>query len=193
LQPSKLPPARQAEIGERIGAFAARHGELPRYKIHFRSAPAIGPNAFALPNGDVVIFDELLKLATDDSEIVAVVAHELAHVAHHHGLRQLLQSAVVSAVAAAYFGDVSSAAAGLAAMVLESRYSREFEFEADAFAGRLLLADGASTAALERMLARLDTAQRQRRGDQDAASSLASHPETTERIAALKQLATSAK
>ena len=32
------------------------------YKLHFRSA-YIGPNAFALPNGDIVLLDDLVKLS----------------------------------------------------------------------------------------------------------------------------------
>lgn len=187
LAPSKLPAARRAAIAARVATLPA----LPPHRLLFRAAPAVGPNAFALPNGDVVIFDELVTLAADDGDVAAVVAHELGHVRHHHGLRQLIQSAVVSFVVGAYFGDVSSAAASLGALAMESRYSREFEREADAFAARLLLAAVGSAEPLARMLDRIEEEHARRhaakRGDGGGAGIFSSHPDTTARIAALRE------
>lgn len=44
------------------------------------------PNAFALPNGDVYIHTGLLARLADRSQLAAVIAHEIAHVAGHHGI-----------------------------------------------------------------------------------------------------------
>lgn len=156
LKPSRLSAERQAAIVARTQALAAGTPGVPAYRVLFRSAPAIGANAFALPSGQIVVLDELVKLARDDDDVVAVVAHEIGHVAHFHGMRQLIQSAVVSFVAGAYLGDVSSLAASLSALVVESSYSREFEFEADRYGGRLLLAGGSSATRLGDMLLRLE-------------------------------------
>ena len=65
---------------------------LPEPRLEFRASPALGPNAFALPSGIIVVTDELVTLAHDDREILAVLGHELGHVAHRHVMRQLLQS-----------------------------------------------------------------------------------------------------
>ena len=97
-------------------------------------------------------FDQLVELASNDNEVAGVIAHELGHVAYRHGLRQLIQSSVVSFVVGVYFGDVSSMAASFGALALESRYSREFEREADAYAARRLLAAGLGTEPLAAML-----------------------------------------
>lgn len=192
LTPSKTPPQRQHEITAKVAALAGPGG-LPMHRLLFRAAPAIGPNAFALPGGDVVVLDELLTLAKRDEDVVAVVAHELGHLRHRHGLRQLMQSTVVSFVVGVYLGDVSTVAAGLTALVLESRYSREFELEADAFAGRLLLATPTSVEPLIDMLKRLEEARAGSHADRvgrfGASDLLSSHPDTVARINALRALA----
>ena len=194
LAPSKLPPQRQREIADRVAALGATGHGLPPYRLLFRSGPAIGPNAFALPGGDVVVLDELVALAGRDEDVVAVVAHELGHLYYLHGIRQMIQSSVVSFVVGIYLGDVSSVVAGLTALVLDSRYSRKFELEADAYAATLLLATPASVDPLIDMLQRLDAAHAKRRGADaeqpgNASSLLSSHPDTVARIAALRAIA----
>jgi Zn-dependent protease with chaperone function len=194
LTPSKLTPHRQQEIATKVAALATSAGSLPPYRLQFRSAPQIGANAFALPGGDVIVLDELLTLAKRDEEVIAVVAHELGHLHFHHGMRQLIQSTVVSVAAAVYLGDVSTLIAGLTALVLESRYSRQFEREADAYAGRLLLGTPASVEPLIAMLRRLDDARNRTQGAVTGGAGqgselLSSHPDTTERIRALQDMA----
>jgi len=183
LRASGLPAERQQAIAARMAALQVP--QMPAYRLHFRAAPRIGANAFALPDGQVVLLDELVAAAENDEQVVAVLAHELAHVHFHHGLRQMIQGAVVSFVAAAWFGDVSSLAAGFGAAVLESRYSRGFEREADAWAAGVLRAGGSSAEPLARMLERLEAAHRGK-GQGEAADWLSSHPDVAERVAALR-------
>ncbi len=193
LAPSKLPQERQRALAAKVAALAGPGG-LPPHRLLFRAGPAVGPNAFALPGGDVVVLDELQALAQRDEDVVAVVAHELGHLRYRHGMRQLLQSSVVSFIVGVYLGDVSSVAAGLTALLLDSRYSRKFELEADAYAGKLLLAKPASLDPLIDMLQRLEEAHDRRRAADkgalfDAAGLLSSHPDTAARIAALRAMA----
>src|SRR6266704_3694153 len=115
LAPSRLPAAHQQAIAARLAALEARVGPLPRHRLQFRAAPRLGPNALALPDGELVLFDELVALADGDDEVVAVLAHEMGHVEYRHAMRQLVQGAVVSFVVGTWFGDVSSIAAGLGA------------------------------------------------------------------------------
>lgn len=190
LAPSKTSPQRQQEIAAKVAALAGP-GQLPAHRLLFRASPTLGANAFALPGGDVVVLDELLALARRDEDVVAVVAHELGHLRHHHGMRQLLQSAVVSFVVGVYLGDISTVVAGLTTLLLESRYSREFELEADAYAGRLLLATPASLDPLIDMLLRLDAAHAKSRaadrgGRFGVGDLLSSHPDTAGRVSALR-------
>lgn len=205
LAPSRLAEAKRQAITARLAVFAG--GGAPAHRLHFRSAEELGANAFALPSGDIVVLDQLVALADNEDQVVAVIAHELGHVAYHHGMRQLLQSAVVSFVVGVYFGDVSSIAASLGALVLESRYSRDFEFEADRYGAKMLTAGGLSPGLLATMLERLERSHSMPRGDstkptekpaESAADKTAeresterslfsTHPETRARIEALRR------
>lgn len=188
LEPSTLTPARQQALRQQIeSTLAPQIATLPGYSLQFHHS-ALGPNAFALPDGAVVVLDPLVELAENDEEIVAVVAHELGHVAHQHGMRQMIQSTVVGVVVGAMLSDLSSVASTLGAMLLESRYSREFEHEADDYAVHSLRAAGRNPQALASMLARLEKAAGE--GEHGGVmSALSSHPETAERIARIQAAA----
>lgn len=185
LKPSRLPEARRAELQAHAATVLQARPGRPAYRLHFRSAP-MGPNAFALPNGDLVVFDELVALAASDDEVAGVVAHELGHVAHRHGLRQLIQSSVVSFVAGLYLGDLSSVASGLAVLALESRYSRAFELEADAYAAEAMVAAGRGVEPLATMLERMEASMGRQGKGESMADSLSTHPDTAERVRRLR-------
>src|SRR5690606_10210405 len=64
LEPSELPPARQQSLTRTLAAISpAEGGALPAYQLIFRKSEAIGPNAFALPGGTILMTDELVTLA----------------------------------------------------------------------------------------------------------------------------------
>jgi Zn-dependent protease with chaperone function len=189
LVASQLPAERQQAIADGFRHIVAGDPALAGSRLLFRSAPRAGPNAFALPDGQVVLFDELVSLADTDEEVLGVLAHELAHVKYRHGLRQLIQSSVVAAIAASYFGDVSSLLSGLTALVLESKYSRGFELEADAFGASMMRRNGRSAEGLASMLEKMERAhEKGAPPSQSSADWLSSHPDTAERIARLRTL-----
>jgi predicted Zn-dependent protease len=152
------------------------------YRLEFRFAPRVGPNAFALPSGIIVMTDELVGLSEHDEELVAVLAHEIGHVRGRHALRQLLQTAGVSAITFAIVGDVSSisAIAGAVPAVIEAKHSRDFEREADAFARQWMQTNGVPRHRFDDILCRMeaDAGGAPTRG---MAQYLASHPATDER------------
>ena len=102
------------------------------YKMEFEGREI--PNAFALPDGTVILTDRLAALAEDD-ELTAVFAHEIAHAQKRHGARMLAQTAGAAGLGALIFGDVTGA---LGAALVSAEYSRAFEREADCFAYRAL-------------------------------------------------------
>lgn len=183
-RPSHLPEARQTALRTQAQQWFPPTAGGPGWRLQFR-ASALGPNALALPNGDIVVFDALVELAEDDEQVLAVIAHELGHVAQRHGLRQLIQSSLVGFVAGVYFGDLSSLVSGLAAGLLEAGYSRAFELEADAYAVARLRALGREPHLLAEMLQRLEAAHAAETATATAGRSpgwLDSHPDTAERI-----------
>jgi Zn-dependent protease with chaperone function len=107
------------------------------FKIEFRGGGWIGANAFALPDGTVVVTDELIALSKSDDEISSVILHEMGHVIHRHSLRQVIRHSWLTLLSLLIVGDVSSAGAlvlALPSVLVQSAYSREFETEADDYA-----------------------------------------------------------
>lgn len=190
LKPSTLDPARQQSLREAYARLKHFPGAQLGYRIEFRSAPGIGANAFALPDGSIVLLDELVALTQDDDEILAVLAHERGHVERRHALRLALQSSVVGLVLTWTMGDVSTLLAIVPAMVLQASYSRDMEREADDYAARTLTTNGMPPCLLSAMLDKLEAARPLPQGKKEEKGNrvmtyLASHPATAERSAAL--------
>lgn len=188
---SKLKPERQHALTKRFNNLANADTQTIRHQILFRDGQGLGANALALPDGTIIVTDQLVALAQHDEEILGVLAHELGHLKYRHSLRMLIQGSVVGFVLAWYIGDVSSVAAGLPALLLQARYSRDHEREADRYAATVLKANAISPQRLADMLGRLEASHAECASDENAAESsgmdyLASHPATRERIEALK-------
>lgn len=186
LDPTKLTHERQLALQAKFKQFLATTGDTTPYIIEFRSMKSTGANAFAMPSGVIVITDELVMLAKDDHEIIGVLAHECGHIQHRHALRAVLQNSAVFVVIALVTGDVSSATAvggALPAYLLQSRFSREFEREADGHAVDMLVKAKIEPKHLARMLERLAESH----GDHGTGmlDYLRTHPPTPERIQAI--------
>jgi Zn-dependent protease with chaperone function len=138
----------------------------------------------ALPSGMIVVTDELIALARDDRELLGVLAHEAGHVERRHGIRLVLQHSALGLLAAWLVGDVTSLLAVAPATLLQAKYSRDFEREADSYAADLLRARGISPGMLADLLERLEQVQP---GPSSTVLSYASsHPATEERLDALR-------
>ncbi|HSW14691.1 MAG TPA: M48 family metallopeptidase [Solimonas sp.] len=188
LEPSKTPPERQQELRRKFERLvpAKNVGRA----IEFRASPLIGPNAMALPDGRMVVLDELLALLEHDEQLLAVLAHEYGHVQHDHGMRLALRSTLTAALAAWWLGDVSSLLAAAPTALTQARYSREFEVEADAFAATLLRQHGIAPGRLAEVLEKLAAHDKAKAAAEDEASwhsYLSTHPATAARIRALRE------
>ncbi len=181
MRPSELPPRRQAQLREKHFVMMRAAGDRTPYKLEFR-ASRIGPNAFALPSGIIVMTDELVKLAGRDEEILAVLAHEVGHLHHRHTMRRLLEGSATALVIAGITGDIGSAAAFASAvptLLLQTKYSRENEREADGYAADLLRKAKISPRYLGVMLERMED---EHKGGRGIPTFLSSHPATDERV-----------
>ncbi len=116
----------------------AEHMALPDVpNLHFHSSRVFGPNALAFPGGPIVVTDELVNLLDDQEEILAVIAHELAHVKERHSLRQIIEIVGMTAIAAILFGADESLIEEATAVLIDARlisHSRGYEKEADLIA-----------------------------------------------------------
>jgi Zn-dependent protease with chaperone function len=194
LKPTTLPAVRQEEYRRKLAAMAKAANQAVPYRLEFRASPVFGPNAFALPSGIIVMTDELVKSAHHEQEVLGVLAHELGHVRHRHSMRHLLESSAIALVIAGVTGDVASAtsfAAAAPALLLNAKFSREFEHEADRYAIDLMRKGGLDPRYLARILDRLEQEHGGKRGT--IPTFLSSHPATDERKALAESAAAGSK
>jgi Zn-dependent protease with chaperone function len=180
FQPTRLPPRRQAELKSLFAGMTATIEGARGYRLELRASNRMGANALALPSGIIVVTDALVELARSDDELVAVLAHEIGHLRQRHALRALLQNSGTALVLLAISGDLGSmwSVANAPAVLLQSRYSREFEREADDFALAYLRGRGIPPDALANLLLRIE----QQPGAAELPTYLSTHPSTRERI-----------
>jgi len=141
--PSKLETERQSALKTRFADMVREVDSRYRFRLELRSSAVTGPNAFALPDGTIVVTDALVRLAQRDEELLAVLAHEIGHVVHRHALRSVLQNSAVALLVAFALGDVlsvTSLAGALPTLMVEAKFSRDFEREADQYALEFLRA-----------------------------------------------------
>jgi Zn-dependent protease with chaperone function len=191
LQPSKLPPERQSQLRSRLSSVIFHHAQKIPLKVEFRESDMLGANAFALPDGTILFLDKLVQLSGSDDELVAVYAHEAGHVAYRHSMRQLIQGSIVAIALAAYFGDVSSLAGALSGFMLQAKYSRDFEREADRYAANVLKANNIQPQLLGTFLKRLEGEHNKRSSgqrDDKLLDYISSHPSTDERMKEMEKI-----
>lgn len=188
LKPTRLDEARRQAIERRWRAFVERahpEGDAPAWRLSFRHAPELGPNALALPGGQMVVTDQLVELLHDRPDaLTGVLAHELGHVRHRDGLDMLVRASLLSAIVGVVFGDASGFIASVPAALLTQSYSRDVERRADAYAAERLDRAGLSPAVMVSLFERLATARKNQDRDADGVLpiALASHPADEERI-----------
>lgn len=194
LSPSRLSQADKAKVTRLFQRVAAASPQGPwHYQLLFRNSVHVGPNAFALPDGTVVMTDQLYPFVQKDDELEGVFGHEMAHVYHRHGLQMVYEASLLPATLALITGDASQfgqIATVLPTMLIESSYSRGFEQQADDDSARTMKRIGADPAALGALLVRLDGEICGKHGG-CGPSWLGSHPETAARAARLRDEAKS--
>lgn len=196
LKPSALPPERQARLKAAFARALATlpPSEVPAHRIEFRQS-RIGPNAFAVPGGTIVVIDDLVTLmGNDDEALVGVLAHELGHVRHRHGMRMLVQVSALGALSGLVLGDFSAVLATVPVWLGQASYSRDAEREADAETVRVMKSAGLSPLAMVRFFEAIRTRDGDERAKDDDGDSvlgiaIASHPADAERIAFFREAA----
>jgi Zn-dependent protease with chaperone function len=182
LSPTELAEERQARLRSLFDEVAAAVPDVPGLQLELRKSTRLGPNALALPSGIIVVTDELVRLAENQNELISILAHEIGHVKQHHALRTLLQNSTAVLVVASVTGDLTSISALAAAMptiLLEAKYSRAFETEADLFALEYMNEHNIPPHYFADILTRIEEETKARPGTHYY---LSSHPATRERI-----------
>lgn len=196
FEKSGLPAERQAEIMADFDQLAvltprfeaSKATGKAAYTLNFRKGGLIGPNAFALPDGTLVLTDELVAMAKDDEVVLGVLGHEIGHVERAHSLRQLYRAAGVTALIMLIGGDIGAGTEDIlvqGSALLQLSHSRDAEREADRYSVELMHKAGKDPAAIARFFELL----RDRLGSNSDSDFFSTHPATPERIAETKRYA----
>jgi Zn-dependent protease with chaperone function len=156
MAPSRLDTADQERLRKLFGDLRQPNGDRTAYRLEFRHSN-VGPNAFALPNGVIIMTDELVMLARNDQAVLGVLGHELGHLYRRHALRHTLQALGVAAVMNFWMGDVSSALTVLPTFMLDQKYSRDFEREADQYGIDMMHANGVPLSPMAALFEKMHT------------------------------------
>ncbi len=159
----KMSPAEEAEIGMRafpaaiqqmggevpdlqlqgyvqqVGERVAQAGHRPELEYQFRVVNQPLPNAFSLPGGYVAITRGLLVHLENESQLAAVLGHEIAHVTARHAaqgrqrdtLSQLAAAVLAGATGGESYGALAMQVGQVGSLLVENTFSREQERESD--------------------------------------------------------------
>jgi beta-barrel assembly-enhancing protease len=169
-----------------LGRSIAQQGgrNLP-YQFYVVNSSQV--NAFAVPGGHIYINRGLIERTRNMSELAGVLAHEIAHVEHRHGITQMerMQRANL-ALTAGYIllgrqpTAVDEAVIGIGGQAYFAGHSREAENEADAAAVALLVRARIDPNGLSTFFNVL--LEEQRRAPSRVEQWFSTHPTTSDRV-----------
>ncbi|NRA15469.1 MAG: M48 family metallopeptidase [Oceanospirillaceae bacterium] len=192
LEPSQLEKEVQLRVVQQWQQALEQLG-LPKekFQLHVFKSDYFGANALALPDGTVVITDELLRLLAEKPDaILAILLHEIGHVQRKHSIRMVAQSLSNTIAISVVFGDIEGLGeviVGTGAALVQNAFSRNMEREADDFALQKLAELGKpATAFAEAMQSFLAIQERDNKDSDKQETSLiqylTTHPDIKERI-----------
>jgi len=180
------------QVGNRLAAVSDR--KLP---YEFSVLNNSIPNAWALPGGKIAVNRGLLVQLKSESELAAVLGHEIVHAAARHSAQQmsrgmLIQGGLLAAQVAASdsdYGNLYMAGAGLAAQLTMQKYGRDAELESDRYAMDYMKRAGydpKGAVTLQETFLRMS----ENKNSSWFAGLFASHPPSQERLDANRRYAT---
>jgi hypothetical protein len=197
---------RVTRIGERLAQIATSHLVLASYgssepcnfRYKFNVVKDSDVNAFSLPGGYIYVDSGLLEMIDSDDELAGILAHEIAHAAHHHVMTILKdQKSVEKYIALATFASILGSARGadlqnvlVGAEFLklgrQNQHTMAAEEDADCTAVEYMLIAGYNPQAFIDLLRKLE--KKQDAGLKKPLGIFQTHPAPHKRIAYLAQM-----
>jgi beta-barrel assembly-enhancing protease len=143
-------------------------------------------NAFALPGGFFYVNSGLILAADEESELAGVMAHEIAHVAARHGMRQMTRGNIanIATIPLIFIGGGIGygiyEAAGLGLPLTFMKFQRNFEAEADYLGLQYMYKTGYDPQSFISFFEKIQAKEKKKPGT--LAKAFASHPQTPDRI-----------
>jgi predicted Zn-dependent protease len=183
-----------------LGQTLAQASDMPETfaGYHFLILDTDEINAFAAPGGLIFISRGLLRCAKNEDAVAAILAHEIGHVQHKHGLQAIKKSRITAALTnvaiegvkkhgdkelaelTQVFGDSIS---DITTTLIKNGYSRSFEKQADMAAVTILQRVGYDPNGIVDMLNVMQ--ERLQPGGLDFAKT---HPSPEDRIADIQEV-----
>jgi beta-barrel assembly-enhancing protease len=176
-------------VGHRLASGGVT--ERDNYQFFVLKDPTI--NAFSMPGGIIGVHTALIVTTQTESELAAVLSHEMGHVEQHHIARMLARApnttamVLASVLLAVLVGRNSPDAAGAAliggqaaAIQRQLSFSRDYEREADRMGMQILSSAGFDPQGMIDFFQRMY--QQTRAGENPAFGYLRTHPLTQDRI-----------
>lgn len=164
------------------------------FKVYNNSKVA---NAFASPDGSIRVYSKLMDIMTDD-EVLGIIGHELGHIAGKHSLKQykaaLMASAVRDGLMASdgTIGEFAASSFGsIAEYMVNAKYSRDQESEADDYGYDYLVDHHRNPIAIALALNKLKELNDDKSGKYTryVKTLFSTHPDITNRVNRLKEKA----
>ena len=194
VAPSRLSDERIADVQALLPRILPAQPRMP-VRLLVRASDRLGANALALPDGTIIVTDDMVRLVMDEdneldddgqAELLGVLGHEVGHIEQRHATRAMTGSSLTAALSATLFGDFSAVAAGVPAVLTQMQYSRAMELEADAWAVDVLRRNGLGPEVLADALRDLERTHqgggKVPRWLKQTMTYLSTHPDTDERI-----------
>ncbi len=155
------------------------------FDLEFRHMPGMGPNAFALPGGTMVMTDTFIQMFPQDDVVASVLGHEMGHVVEQHGLKRIYRSLGLYTLIAFTVGDTGPILEDVILegnLLLSLSFSRAQERSADQFGLKLADEAGYDPAGLKVFFEAI-----QPKGLSGKSSQwMSTHPSSAERLEAIE-------
>jgi len=179
-------------VGRRLVAAIPPEFNQPAFDYEFDVVNASDINAFALPGGPMFVNRGMIEAAKNEGEMAGVMAHEISHVALRHATAQATKHSSVGnqlgmiglILGGAILGGQSGAQLGaMVAQVTQTKFSREYETQADMLGAKIMTNAGYDPRDLANMFQTIE----KQGGASRAPEWMSSHPDPGHRYESINR------